>query len=499
MIPPVALCVLAGVTFLEQDIPGLSAGEINPLNGQVAANYLHVDVDGDGVVDLVLPAEVRLQRDGTFPEDARIAFPDGSTVLAFDVWNNEFYLRLAGRLKVVYWHEGEWKTKLAQQFRWAEPDQMGRASSQEGQGGPSGAQHERFLHDFDADDVPEIVLAAPDGLHLYRRTAAEFVEACCLDVLPPLSIVGLSDQALWPAAARRISLPVRAMNCGVYVTGLTVGVLTEEALPARQVRYRLTRYTVDPENNLLINSASARTEETAPMPNYVRPCRLNRDDRIDYAGGDWELSEASVFPAPIYETYATLDQGRASQTVRTRSFRPHCSFVDFDGDGDLDMVTESTRLFEGGGRESVSRFLTGREVVHEFNIHLQNPKNGFSDTPDIVGRFTIRLDAAPCRNSDMFRRYLAGELCNITGDIDGDHYRDLVIQDGPQRLSVYLFKGTGFAGKPDLSVPLEKGTRFAVADVNGDGLSDLITCKLVESQGTLQEVSRVYFTRWEKD
>jgi hypothetical protein len=216
--------------------------------------------------------------------------------------------------------------------------------------------------------------------------------------------------------------------------------------------------------------------ETKPLPAHLHPCRLNDDDQIDYAGGLWKLSDSSAVPKAFYETWATLDGGATFHVRHAPSFqnaRPRCMFVDFDGDGDLDMVTESAGLLEGGLREGLSRFLTRKALDHSVAVYPQ-AQGQFWKKPAFRATFRIRLEAPPIRNGPLFGRYQAGELFDLTGDFNGDGYRDALVQEGPGRLGVYLARGLDFPGRPDARPRIPASARFNVADVNGDGRSDIV-------------------------
>ena len=223
---------------------------------------------------------------------------------------------------------------------------------------------------------------------------------------------------------------------------------------------------------------------------------MNEDGIVDFAGTTRDYAETSPFiHAPIVETSVTTDGGKTIQRVRTYSFRPRCSFVDFDGDGDLDMITESTGLFEGGVRECVSRLLTQRTVGHEIRVHLQNALGKFPETPDVQTRFTIHLDSVPIRFGNMFDRYWAGQLVDLTGDFDGDGYRDLVVRGRPRRLAVYLSAGYRIPKKPSVTLRVPEQAGFDVFDIDGDGRSDIVVQWSEESADGWESHNRVHFAR----
>ena len=180
------------------------------------------------------------------------------------------------------------------------------------------------------------------------------------------------------------------MACRFFLDHTALWVLTQEdssgadlGWGGRGVRYFCRAYPLAREGEWAAQGDGVTTVSSDVLPRHLQPCRLNEDGMIDYAGGRWEVSETAAFPVPLYETWATLDGGKHFYVQRAPSLqqsRPHCSFVDFDGDGDLDMVVEATGLFEGGAREALERFLTRSAVDHVIRVHVQG--NGrFANTP----------------------------------------------------------------------------------------------------------------------
>src|SRR5690606_23525107 len=121
--------------------------------------------------------------------------------------------------------------------------------------------------------------------------------------------------------------------------------------------YRRDRYQLGREANGPFAAADAITDTSPGLPPHVRPCHLNPDTIQDYAGSRWSLSQSAAIPVPIHESWASLDGGKTFQIERAISFpqfRPHAPFLDFDSDGDLDMIMESTTIFDDGVRETAN-------------------------------------------------------------------------------------------------------------------------------------------------
>lgn len=494
MIAALPLLLTAALVFVEQDLPGVRVGPPNPFSGIPETNYRQTDLDGDGALDLVLPREMCFQRAGGFPADARVSIPHADERPYADVTGRAIYLRFEHRLIVLRWEHDAFREDLDQAMT-CPAASSGESALWGGSDRDSGVRFDRFVYDLDVDGTPEIVIPAADGIHIFTRSAQGYLPATVLDLLPPLGLARIPQQTLWPSDARRILFPARAMACRCSIERNRLTILTREDAGAMRVQYRVKRYSLDPRNSFQLVPDAVQQSVTEPMPSDFRLCRLNQDDVTDYAGGDWEFSTASAIPTPIYETRATLDGGKTIRIVRSQSFRPQCSFVDVNNDGNLDMIAETTGLAEGGIRETISRFLTVRAIHHEIGVRFQNAQGQFSKDPDMSARLTIQLDAPPFRGTDFFQRYGTGELVDVTGDFNGDGRKDILAQDRPNRLAVMLNQGNAFNTRPDATIAMTKEGRFGVADVNGDGRSDVVITERDTSEHGRGERTRVFFAR----
>lgn len=491
MISLVLAAALGAVTFLEQDIPGLDAGRVNPWTGGVTTNFRHADLDGDGAPDLVLPDSVCFQRDGSFLRENRAPIPHAGDSPRCDLWPGQLFLWLDGRLTVVERHEDNWRTVLEHDLEWPGSDPPGPLPGAEN----PGVCFQRFLEDLDEDGVPELVAPSPEGIHVFASNDGRYAETICLDVFPPLSFSGMSRQPLWPPEQRTVLLPTRQMTCRFFIDNRHVVVISRDHLPTGFVRFRTVSHTLSDTRPFDLLPGQSEEHVTEPLPAFLEPCRLNNDGRIDYAGGSWHVSKSSVAPVPVFETHVSTNGGASCDVVRTRSFRPLCSFLDVNGDGRLDLVAESTGLFEGGSRETLNRFLTDRRIDHEVRIHYQGVSGGFSKSADVRGRFTLTMESVPARNGGMFRRYQAGELVNMTGDFNGDGFRDTLVRDRSDRLVLFLLRDGEFPARPAGDLEIQPEWQFAVTDVDGDGRSDVVIRGIdpVDRNGLGQ--TRVYLTR----
>jgi len=470
---------IGALAFWGQELGGLHAGPVNPLNGEVRVNFRQGDFDGDGAQDLLFPDQVLFQREGSYPVHARAYLPEFGQGPRIDVWGSELYFRLPGRLVIFEWDGLVWTPSLEQRIEdhWPNTGQGdGHGGAETNRTGGNGAVFDRFLHDFNGDGVPELVWVGAEGVVIDYREGGKYVSSPILPVLPPLRLASALDEVIWPRERRRIAFPARQMACRLSMGVDSISVLERAMAPAEEAVYTATVYPLQYEGGWKLGEGAAAILETKALPVHLRPCRLNDDEQTDFAGGAWKLSNTTAVPRAFYETWATLDGGKTFHVRHAASFlnaRPRCMFVDFDGDGDLDMVTESTGLLEGGLREGLSRFLTSKALDHTVAVYPQ-AQGQFWKKPAFRSTFHIRLQAPPVRNGPLFTRYQAGGLFDLTGDFNGDGYRDVLLQEGPERLSVYLARGLGFLSRPDARPPIPESARFNVADVNGDGKSDIV-------------------------
>ncbi len=472
--------VLAALAFWGQDVPGLRVGQVRPFSGEALTNYRQSDFNGDGNVDLLLPGRMLLQVDGGFPEDAVVPLPDWGGASGVDVWQDKLFFRLSGRLAVLRWDNGAWDREIEQALDWPGNAVESEFVPMQSQSGPWPGRRERFLHDLDGDGTPEIVLAGTGSLELFARRGALYAHALSLPILPRLRLAHAAHVQVWPEEARRLTFPIREMSCRLFVDGATVCVLSREEAPQAPLQpgtaYRIGRGGLVRGEEDTWRYEVRETAFSEVLPGHLRPCRLNGDDAIDYAGGRWESSEGGALPSLVYETWATLDSGKTFFVRRAHAFQghqPHSSFLDYDGDGDVDMLTESTTVLLGGPREAIERYLTGRSLEHVIRVYPQED-GAFLRQPSLTHTARIQLEQAPVSNGPMFMRYQNGELINFTGDFNRDGWRDLALQDRLGRLAFFLGGEGGLPSRPHMTIPLPDGALFRVADVNGDGRSDIV-------------------------
>ncbi len=495
MISLLVSCLLGATTFVKQDIDCVSIGFPNQLTGEPVCNFQRTDLDGDGAQDLVFEHFAIFQRNQGFRATDKAEYPTPSgDGYAIQVWANRIYRLDQHTLQELAWTvepggAGSWKQSdwPTPEFACADVSACGGSTPPEEQDSSSSASEpesekparcffERFLHDFDGDGIPEVVRAKPDGLHIWRKSDADgvavYVSAGVLPVYPPPYLIR-NHTAIWPQAARGVIAPGRDMNCDIVLDGPRIAVYRLFQQADQMRRYQITPYqTVSTSSGFALDTANPAGMETEPLPRFVEPCRLNADSIVDYAGNSISWSGDGANLSLISTTYATLDGGRTHVRAISSAYKPSCLFIDFDHDGDMDLVSESNNLGEGGIRETLARLISENTVTHIVEIRFQQD-GAFSARPDVRGEFEIQLPDPPMFYDALFQRYLNSRLVYFGGDFNGDGIRDALVQTDNTHLSVFAGGMQGYASKPEATLDIEPGKSFGVADVDGDGRSDI--------------------------
>lgn len=495
MIATLACFLTGAILLVEQEVEGIVIGRPNPLTGEPYVNFRNADLDGDGLQDILLPDRLLLQRSGEFPPGLSVPLPRVSEEPEYDIFGGKLYL-LSGNTLEIYRLKGrDWTAVDTSRIDWPhQRSEPGEETPGESRDAPQGKLG-RYLYDFSGDGVPEILIPTPDGLQLYENRGTGYRPVHTLEVYPPPIAVFAEQAPIWPAKLRAVSFPMSRLRFRLLLDAPSLTVFSSSTELDSRVRHRVTRWSVDRKSRTPLDLQPSAPFISEPLPAFLQPCRLNPDDTPDFAGIRSEKLESSLVPERVNEIIATTDGGKTIQTFRSKSFQSLCAFVDVDGDGRRDAIVESTGLFRGGLREFLVKSLGERTISHTLAVHLQDDRGVFSRTPDLRQNISITLSRPPFRRGKIFDAYQNGESINITGDIDGDGKRDLVVRTHPDRLGIFLNVDMAFSRSPDRSITITEHDRFGVADVDGDGRTDIVVYS--EALPDSEEPGRtlVYFSR----
>ena len=472
MLTLVALLALGQINFEAQPLSDARIGPVTPLTGQPTTNYLLADLDGDGARDLVLPEYVSLQEQGRFPESRRVPLPPCDGAMEADLYEGKLYYRGRSKLQIHSWGNNRWNLELEQAL-----DRPGDYISFSPVGQDGGIPvFRRFTCDLDGDQVPELVDLDADGIHLYRRESSRYEAAGLLAVFPTTVVNRSGPQTIWPPSERQLVLPEQRMSCRLLMMENALSVIIDLEGAEGRARFRRDDLALglDGQRQFVVTGTESFTSDE--LPDHVRPCYLNDDSIPDYAGSHWVLSDAAPVPMPVHETWASLDGGKNFQIERAttfHNFRPYASFVDFDSDGDQDMIVESTRYFELGLRESINQYLSSKVIPH--TIRILSQAGGHFGDETLICEVSLEIDAPPVSPGPMLALYQAGERVNLTGDFNGDGFRDLACRRGATELDIRLANAwQGFDSTPVATISIPAQAHVAVSDINGDTLSDVL-------------------------
>ena len=208
---------------------------------------------------------------------------------------------------------------------------------------------------------------------------------------------------------------------------------------------------------------------------------LNHDGKLDLIKSVW-INEPSFLPgvpsAKVVAGIYTADEHgqippQPQQVFRKSDWTPALPVVDVDGDGFQNLVLGYNHM---ASREGLTREITARQLVYTLGFYFYHPGMGFPQQADFQRDVVIRLDhlTNPLDWSliENFQRSVS-----LAGDFNGDGKKDLLVRDHGNDLSVYFFRSRqeGFSAQPDLRFSCPEGfTDWQIADLNGDGVSDLM-------------------------
>ena len=471
MIVPLFLLCSGAITFVQQDIkPILCFDQFGPAT---SVRGRSVDVDGDGAADLITSNAVYFQKNGMFTEDNSAKLPTGNRWCRYDVWWKQLFLFTDDSLEVYCWNGKTWERTVSQSMKFP---QYSYRSALLKDTAPSGAISERVLYDVDSDGEPEIILVERDALYLYAKRNDHYEEAGRLNVWPRAQrSLNSNIPLLWPPETRRTVFLDRFSMGWFYVEKEKLTVVGKEQIDPEQVRYHITRYKLEKGTE---GGFSAQvlpdTITTEIMPWFLEPARLDSSGTIWFVGGNEIWKNKATRWKPLNETVVTNDNGKTLQRFRTvamGSFRP---FIDLDGDGRKELLAYLPDTFDGGMRETIERMITSKEVTLRIEIRKQDENGHFPLNADINTPVHVQL-AATLFQAEAFADCVNGRLMTFSSDLNGDGQKDLVIQDRPDRIALYLMTPQGLGATPAATVTIVPGTSFSVTDLDGDGRGDLMT------------------------
>ena len=188
---------------------------------------------------------------------------------------------------------------------------------------------------------------------------------------------------------------------------------------------------------------------------------VNNDRKVDLVVHQWVVG-ASFFGATA-ELVACIGTGAGfgpPQTIRTPAAAIDVRLVDWDGDGDLDLVAPQVDL----SFANLGRALVSRKVQIDLAVYPWTGKS-YGSTAQVAGRTSWPLTAP-----ESFHM-------KLEADLDGDGWLDLVTNEGEDRVRAYRGGPGGLASTPTAEhlgpLPIGPAPIF-VGDLTGDNEAEVV-------------------------
>ncbi|HUT52257.1 MAG TPA: VCBS repeat-containing protein [bacterium] len=209
---------------------------------------------------------------------------------------------------------------------------------------------------------------------------------------------------------------------------------------------------------------------------------LNNDGLGDIIMMKWGSSqERTQMDRYIYYARPGLKYpAEPDQIVRSESAAVDFGMFDLNKDGKLDLVIP----FFHFAPAQAFKVMTENSIKVQFRIFLMRPDGRYDQDP---GKQFAKVDRRVQLNYKIdvigiifdFKTLLQGSfspLISFGRDFNGDGFPDLVADTGDDKLQFYYGNADiNYPTAPDMAIDFESATDFDLADLNGDGKTDIIT------------------------
>lgn len=331
-----------------------------------------------------------------------------------------------------------------------------------------------FLQDLDADGDVDALVPQSDGLCVFRQTAPGVF---ALDQQIPLELGSI--QPTWGTGLGRVvtvCATPRVMTADLLGRGSPQILLYAQDTLSVHAIGSDGRFGWLPDVEIALRGRKSRRRFS--LIQYQLPpsvLDLNGDGALDILHVVAGRGEAHLFlGAPgSRSVFPTVGKPRPpDDTKKIDGYIPNYWVRDLDGDGRQDLLLSTVgKLTVIGGLQI---FLT-RQVDIQLMAFLNRPGGRYPREPDFVRAFTVPLSMYATR--DELEIDTPFFPC-VDGDFNRDGRKDLVIKHAPTALAVYPGTPHGVFGEaPIVELPIDAlydKTTVQVADLNGDGVSDLV-------------------------
>lgn len=210
---------------------------------------------------------------------------------------------------------------------------------------------------------------------------------------------------------------------------------------------------------------------------------LNNDRRLDAIVVKSNLDIAN--PRTAIKFYISGKEGKQLFTQETDRYVTKdpiglVRVADFNSDGSTDFAM-TFFSYQFGSAEDIVDLIVANKVRFKLQFYLGRGARMFNRQPDFEQQLELNLKAEG--SSDANHAYPPVLIVN---DMNGDKVMDLMVRPEEGRMAIYLSnKGMSYPREPswEMAVPADAVADFA--DINGDGLNDIIVSSVRKQQLTI--------------
>lgn len=233
------------------------------------------------------------------------------------------------------------------------------------------------------------------------------------------------------------------------------------------------RYDATPSMTVSINATHAKKKRGQRFFSYEVPPRvvdLNADGFVDAVATFPSKGVTAVYLGkPGTRVFETPDQ-----VIRFDGWTLAHILQDVSGDTRIDLILAKMEKvgFWGG-----LQILMTRTVDIDILAYLSQPDGHYPESPSFARQITVPLILSA---SHQMVKIETPYLLNFAGDYNRDGRCDLLFKSGNEALSVNFGQADGvFSERVGMTIPISDTAGYStsqptVADLNGDGISDLV-------------------------